>query len=221
MTERRREFEIEGEPIPPVWEEWLAACLAKDPVRRPQSVMEIARRLQMPSPEARPPSVGSFFERPKKKILIPVTLAALCVIAGGTWYLTKSKLHTKAEAMAANAPSQAATMSEKSIAVLPFENRSEDKQNAYFADGVQDEILTDLAKVADLKVISRTSVMQYRSGAERNVREIAQQLGVAHVVEGSVQRSGNRVRVNAQLIDARTDEHLWGQTYDRDLADIL
>jgi TolB-like protein/tetratricopeptide (TPR) repeat protein len=105
--------------------------------------------------------------------------------------------------------------------VLPFENRSEEKENAYFADGVQGEILTDLAKVADLKVISRTSVMQYRSGPERNVREIGQQLGVAHVVEGSVQRSGNRVRVNAELVDARTDRQLWAQTYDRDLADVF
>src|SRR5207302_7860010 len=94
---------------------------------------------------------------------------------------------------------------EKSIAVLPFENLSDDKQNAYFADGVQDEILTNLAQVADLKVISRTSVMQYKSGVARNLREIAQQLGVAHVVEGSVQRSGNRVHVNTQLIDAKTD----------------
>jgi TolB-like protein/Tfp pilus assembly protein PilF len=107
------------------------------------------------------------------------------------------------------------------IAVLPFENRSEDKANAYFADGVQDEILTNLAKVGDLKVISRTSVMPYKSGVPRNVREIGQQLGVAHVVEGSVQRSGNRVRVNAQLVDARTDRHLWAQTYDRDLADVF
>ena len=110
---------------------------------------------------------------------------------------------------------------EKSIAVLPFENLSEEKQNAYFADGVQDEILTDLAQIADLKVISRTSVMQYKSGAPRNLREIGQQLGVAHVVEGSVQRAANKVRVNAQLIDARTDAHLWAQTYDRDLADVF
>jgi TolB-like protein/class 3 adenylate cyclase len=109
----------------------------------------------------------------------------------------------------------------KSIAVLPFENRSEEKANAFFADGVQDEILTNLARIADLKVISRTSVMQYRGGVLRNLREVAQQLGVAHIVEGSVQRSGNRVRVNAQLVDARTDAHLWGQTYDRDLADIF
>jgi serine/threonine-protein kinase len=110
---------------------------------------------------------------------------------------------------------------EKSIAVLPFENLSDDKQNAYFADGVQDEILTNLAQVADLKVISRTSVMQYKSGVARNLREIAQQLGVAHVVEGSVQRSGNRVHVNTQLIDAKTDMQLWGESYDRDLADVF
>jgi len=115
----------------------------------------------------------------------------------------------------------AVQIAEKSIAVLPFENLSSDKENAYFTDGVQDEILADLAKIADLKVISRTSVMQYRSGLARNLREIAQQLGVANVVEGSVQRSGNRVRVNAQLIDTRNDAHLWAQTYDRDLADVF
>ena len=113
------------------------------------------------------------------------------------------------------------SISQKSIAVLPFENLSEDKANAYFTDGVQDEILTHLSKIADLKVISRTSVLQYKSGVARNLREIAQQLGVANVVEGSVQRSGNRVRVNAQLVDARTDAHLWAQTYDRDLADVF
>ena len=110
---------------------------------------------------------------------------------------------------------------EKSIAVLPFENLSEEKANAFFADGVQDEILSDLARVADLKVISRTSTMFYKAGNPRNLRQIAQQLGVAHVVEGSVQRAANRVRVNAQLIDARTDKHLWGQTYDRDLSDVF
>jgi TolB-like protein/class 3 adenylate cyclase/Flp pilus assembly protein TadD len=110
---------------------------------------------------------------------------------------------------------------EKSIAVLPFENLSEEKANAFFADGVQDEILTDLAKIADLKVISRSSVMQYKSGVPRNLREIGQALGVGHLLEGSVQRAANRVRVNAQLIDARTDAHLWAQTYDRDLADVF
>jgi TolB-like protein/Flp pilus assembly protein TadD len=110
---------------------------------------------------------------------------------------------------------------EKSIAVLPFENLSDDKQNAYFADGVQDEILTDLAKVADLKVISRTSVMQYKTSAQRNIREIAKALGVAHILEGTVQRAGGRIRVSAQLIDARTDMHLWAERYDRDLADVF
>jgi serine/threonine-protein kinase len=120
---------------------------------------------------------------------------------------------------ATSAPPAAAP--EKSIAVLPFENLSEEKQNAFFTDGVQDEILTALAKVADLKVISRTSVMQYKTGAQRNLREIGQQLGVAHLLEGSVQRAANKVRVNAQLIDARNDAHLWAQTYDRDLADVF
>jgi TolB-like protein/class 3 adenylate cyclase len=112
-------------------------------------------------------------------------------------------------------------IAEKSIAVLPFENLSEEKENAYFTDGVQDEILTGLARVADLKVISRTSTMQYKSGAELNLREIAKALGVAHVLEGSVQRTGGRVRVNAQLIDARTDNQLWAERYDRDVADVF
>jgi TolB-like protein/Tfp pilus assembly protein PilF len=110
---------------------------------------------------------------------------------------------------------------EKSIAVLPFENLSNDEENAFFAGGVQDEILSDLARIADLKVISRTSVMQYKTGSARNLREIGRALGVAHVVEGSVQRVANRVRVNAQLVDARTDAHLWAETYDRDLADVF
>jgi TolB-like protein len=116
---------------------------------------------------------------------------------------------------------EAPSIPEKSIAVLPFENLSDNKENAYFADGVQDEILTDLAKVADLKVISRTSVAQYKAAAARNLRDIGQALGVAHVLEGSVQRIANKVRVNAQLIDARNDAHLWAQTYTRDLADVF
>src|SRR5215831_7339991 len=117
--------------------------------------------------------------------------------------------------------SRSSAIDAKSIAVLPFDNLSSDKENAYFTDGVQDEILTHLAKVADLKVISRMSVMQYKSGVARNLRKIAEELGVAHVLEGSVQRAGNKVRVNAQLIDARNDAHLWAQTYDRDLADVF
>jgi serine/threonine protein kinase/tetratricopeptide (TPR) repeat protein len=112
-------------------------------------------------------------------------------------------------------------MSDKSVAVLPFENLSDDKANSYFADGMQDEILNDLAKVADLKVVSRTSVMQYKTGIPRNLREIGSQLGVGHVVEGSVERSGTHVRISAQLIDARSDHHVWNQTYDRELSDIF
>jgi len=109
---------------------------------------------------------------------------------------------------------------EKSIAVLPFENRSEDKANAYFADGIQDEILTRLSKIADLKVISRTSTQHYKSAPE-NLPEIARELGVAHVVEGSVQKSGDGVRVNVQLIKAANDSHLWADTFDRKLTDIF
>ena len=110
---------------------------------------------------------------------------------------------------------------EKSIAVLPFENLSEQQSNAFFTDGVQDEILSNLAMIADLKVISRTSVMQYKSGAMRNLREIGRQLRVAHILEGSVQRFGNHLRVTAQLIDARNDTHVWADHYDRDVADVF
>jgi TolB-like protein/Tfp pilus assembly protein PilF len=109
----------------------------------------------------------------------------------------------------------------KSIAVLPFESLSDDKNDAYFADGVQDQILTNLAKASDLKVISHTSVRQYKTGAERNLREIGRQLGVAYIVEGSVQRSRDRLRINAVLIDARTDTHVWAETYDRTAADLF
>src|SRR5438477_2081776 len=115
----------------------------------------------------------------------------------------------------------AVAIESKSIAVLPFENLSEEKANAYFAEGMQDEILVNLAKIADLKVISRTSVMQYKTDVQRNLREIGKQLGVAFLLEGRVQRAANRVRVNAQLIDSRNDAHLWAQTYDRDLADVF
>src|SRR5438093_886781 len=110
---------------------------------------------------------------------------------------------------------------DKSIAVLPLQNLSEDKQNAFFADGVQDELLSNLSKIKELKVISRTSVMQYKSGTKRNLKEIAQQLSVNNVVEGSVRRSGDRVRVSVQLIDARNDTHLWAEHYDRDVADVF
>src|SRR5437870_7305768 len=140
---------------------------------------------------------------------VAIALLALAAIVAGFIFALRKPTRS--------APS----IAEKSIAVLPFENLSEEKANAFFADGVQDEILTNLARIADLKVISRTSVMQYKTGLQRNLREIGQQLGVAHLLEGSVQRAANRVRVNAQLIDARTDAHLWAQTYDRDLADVF
>ena len=144
--------------------------------------------------------------RSRAWIIALVIVAAAIAVAG--FYIFSHRSSSK-------------TILEKSIAVLPFENLSRDPDNAFFADGVQDEILTDLAKIADLKVISRTSVMQYKSGIARNLREIGQQLGVAHVLEGSVQRAPNKIRVNAQLIDARNDAHLWAQTYDRDLADVF
>jgi len=225
MTERRKEFEIEAAPIPAVWEGWVAACLAKDLGRRPQSVREIARQLQMPLPEARPPSVKPFFPLPKKRVLA-LALASLCLLALSTWYFGVFKRGERGTEPAVARPAQIgpaalATAPEKSIAVLPFENLSEEKQNAYFADGVQDEILTDLAKIADLKVISRTSVMQYKTGVARNLRQIARELGVANILEGRVQRVGNRVRVSAQLLDARNDVHLWAEHYDRPLDDVF
>jgi len=118
-------------------------------------------------------------------------------------------------------PRASARKIDKSIAVLPFQNLSDEKENAYFADGMQDDILTNLSKIGDLKVISRTSVMSYRNNVTRNVREIGKALGVATLLEGSVRRVGNRVRVNVQLINADTDEHIWAEDYDRDLTDVF
>ena len=117
-------------------------------------------------------------------------------------------------------PRVAAHKVDKSIAVLPFENLSDEKENAYFADGIQDDVLTNLSKISDLRVISRTSVMQYR-GRPTNLREIGKALGVSNILEGSVRRSGNRVRLNVQLIDANTDEHVWANDYDRDVTDVF
>jgi TolB-like protein/Flp pilus assembly protein TadD len=135
-------------------------------------------------------------------------LLALAAIVAGMAMFSRYRLPSKLAAP------------EKSIAVLPFENRSEDKANAYFADGIQDEILTRLSKIADLKVISRTSTQHYKSAPE-NLREIASQLGVAHILKGSVQKSGDAVRVNVQLIKAANDSHLWADTFDRKLTDIF
>ncbi|HZR78119.1 MAG TPA: adenylate/guanylate cyclase domain-containing protein [Chthoniobacterales bacterium] len=152
----------------------------------------------------------------RSALAVAIVLAVLALALG---FLLLNRQRDTASQRPASLPSL--PIPDKSIAVLPFENLSDDKKNAFFTDGVQDEILNHLAKVADLKVISRTSVMQYKSGAPRNLREIARDLGVAHVVEGTVQRSGDHVRVSAQLIDARTDMHLWAEHYDREVADVF
>src|SRR5947209_8309191 len=152
--------------------------------------------------------------RPNKHAWIYIAVIG-AVVSIGLFFLGRYSARN------AVAPGQSEAATAKSIAVLPFDNLSRDPDNAFFAEGVQDEILTDLAKVADLKVISRTSVMQYKDAATRNLREIGRQLGVAHLLEGSVQRAAGKVRVNAQLIDARNDAHVWAQTYDRDLADVF
>ena len=186
----------------------------------PQKFLQARHKAGVPVPSDKPSRNRSW--------IIAAAIILVAALAVGGYVLSRrstpvangsAPTPVHATIQATNAPPAAAP--EKSIAVLPFENLSEEKQNAFFTDGVQDEILTALAKVADLKVISRTSVMQYKTGAQRNLREIAQQLGVAHLLEGSVQRVSNRVRVNAQLIDARNDAHLWAQTYDRDLADVF
>jgi serine/threonine protein kinase/Flp pilus assembly protein TadD len=211
MTERRKELDIEPALVPQVWEAGVAACLAKDPSRRPQSAAEVAQRLQLapgPTRIRRVPSKTS-----NRKALIVGGIAALSVLMLAGLYFGALKRQVKTV-------SQPVAIPEKSIAVLPFENRSEEKANAYFADGIQDEILTRLSKIADLKVISRTSTQHYKSAPE-NLREIAKQLGVAHILEGSVQKSGDAVRVNVQLINAATDSHLWADTFDRKLTDIF
>ena len=211
MTERRKELDIEPAFVPPVWEDAVAACLAKDPSRRPQSAVEVAQRLPLPSGQARISATPAKAAK-RKPLLIGSILAASALVFAGV-YFGASNRH-------AASLSHALAIPEKSIAVLPFENRSEDKANAYFADGIQDEILTRLSKIADLKVISRTSTQQYKSAPE-NLSEIARQLGVAHILEGSVQKSGDAVRVNVQLIKAANDSHLWADTFDRKLTDIF
>jgi serine/threonine-protein kinase len=142
--------------------------------------------------------------RRRRNVILLATGGATISIAAGLFLLPRAIAHKV----------------DKSIAVLPFENLSDDQDNAYFADGIQDDVLTNLSKIGDLKVISRTSVMQYR-GRPSNVREIGKALGVSNILEGSVRRSGNRVRVNVQLIDANTDEHVWANDYDRDVTDVF
>jgi serine/threonine protein kinase/Tfp pilus assembly protein PilF len=194
-------------------------CLDKDPQRRYSSALALAEDLERwlkhePIRARRTGLVPRGRKWVRRNPSIAVMAAMLLVLAVPLGVMIWKNASEPSAASNAAPP-------EKSIAVLPFSNLSKEQENAYFADGVQDEILSDLAKVADLKVISRTSVMSYKSGMARNLRQIGQQLGVAHLVEGSVQRAGNRVRVNAQLIDARTDRHVWGQTYERDLADVF
>jgi TolB-like protein len=154
------------------------------------------------------------FARPRAKSHAWIYVAVIgAVLSIGLFFLGR---YTAGPAQHA-----AVDTSVKSIAVLPFENLSDDKQNTYFADGVQDQILTNLARVSDLRVISHTTVRQYKSGQRRNLREIGKQLGVTHILEGSVQRAGERLRIAAQLIDARTDSQIWAETYDRTAADLF
>jgi TolB-like protein/class 3 adenylate cyclase/Flp pilus assembly protein TadD len=157
----------------------------------------------------------------RRNYLVAGTAIAALIVVGATILFLTKRNDSRALAQHNDAtPAVKATIPEKSVAVLPFENLTSDKENAYFADGIQEEVLTRLAKIADLKVISRTSTLQYKSAPE-NLSQIAQQLGVAHVVEGSVQKSGEAVRVNVQLINALTDAHLWAETYDRKLTDAF
>jgi TolB-like protein/Tfp pilus assembly protein PilF len=167
---------------------------------------EVPEKLKSASVAA---AVSAAKKSPSRRKYILTTGAAILLFSAGFlfWQRGKSKTPTTA-------------IPQKSIAVLPFENRSEDKANAYFADGIQDEILTRLSKIADLKVISRTSTQHYKSAPE-NLPDIARQLGVAHILEGSVQKSSDAVRVNVQLIKAANDSHLWADTYDRRLTDIF
>ena len=168
-------------------------------------------------------ATGRRGERPAAMRWVGIAAVALLLAGIAFWFFHSRSSPTQSDEKAAASPSGTVpTMSapEKSIAVLPFENRSEDKANAYFSDGIQDEILTRLSKIADLKVISRTSTQHYKS-APANLPEIARQLGVANILEGSVQKSGVAVRVNVQLIKAANDSHLWADTFDRKLTDIF
>ncbi len=194
--------------------------LYKDNIGNPQVPERLKgrkRRRQQPV-TVRPISAPTW---PKVALAVALLVFTIALVISSLFFFQRASPRKIISSAAEPTGSVAVPIPEKSVAVLPFENLSDEKQNAYFADGIQDEILTDLARVADLKVISRTSVMQYKNAVNRNLREIAQQLGVAHVLEGSVQRTGNRVRVTAQLIDARTDTHLWADRYDRDLADVF
>ncbi len=188
--------------------------LHKDGLGNPQVPEKLRRGKRRPASaiSVRPISASRW---PKAALAMAFLVSAVALVISALIFFNRAPPTTVARALSA-----LASIPEKSIAVLPFENLSNDKENAYFANGVQDEILTGLSRVADLKVISRTSVMQYKA-RQRNLRELAADLGVAHVLEGTVQRAGGRVRVNAQLIDARTDSQIWAERYDRDVADVF
>ena len=189
--------------------------LYKDGLGNPQVPEKLRRGRRRPASAVSVRPITAF-HWPNAWLAIAFLVSAVALVISSLIFFNRAPPTTVARAL-----STLAAIPEKSIAVLPFENLSNEKENAYFADGVQDEILTGLSRVADLKVISRTSVMQYKAGPKRNLREVATDLGVAHVLEGTVQRAGGRVRVNAQLIDARTDSQLWAERYDRDIADVF
>jgi serine/threonine protein kinase/Flp pilus assembly protein TadD len=187
-------------------------CLEKDPQRRYSSALALAEDLEHwlkhePILAHRTGISTKARKWVRRKPAIAALVASLAALAAAmSWNVWKSQLISRPVT--------------NGVAVLPFENLSRNPENAYFADGIQEEILTRLASIADLKVISRTSMQQYQ-GKPRNLREIARQLGVAHIVEGSVQKAADQVRVNVQLINAQTDSHLWADTYDRKLTDIF
>jgi len=216
--------------VPAELQQIISKALRKDREQRYHSAHELLQALkalrhnmEVDVELQRSSAARSWLHRkPALAALLLLLLVAALALAVATLLLVNRQNITSVSARSIAPPTSGVTaLPEKSIAVLPFENLSKDEENASFAGGVQDEILTDLAKVADLKVISRTSVMKYKSDSERNLREIAKALGVSYVVEGSVQRAGERVRVSAQLIDARNDTHLWAEHYDRDFADIF
>ena len=192
---------------------------AKEPIKKPEIVSVQVARIQRPvTPWPRPRNTAWLWAFALSVIVVVVLIGLFSVRHRSLPEAARAPTSPVPIAAASSAP---AGIPEKSVAVLPFDNLSDEKENAYFAAGVQDEITTNLALIAELKVISRTSANLYKSGNPRNSREIGQQLGVAHLLEGNVQRIGNRLRVNAQLIKADTDAHVWAQTYNRDVADLF
>jgi TolB-like protein/Tfp pilus assembly protein PilF len=188
-------------------------------VRSPQEPLPLTRE----RPEQLASATSPFTSRGKsKRVFTAALLVAVAVGMGfGFWSLSRQLAPQLINSPVASEDGNATSLPPKSIAVLPFENLSEDKENAFLADGVQGDILSALSKVADLKVISRTSVNSYSAGSPRNLREIAETLGVAYVLEGSVRQAGEKVRITAQLTDARTRSHLWAENYERDLDDVF